>query len=123
MEREDMSEKTEMKEIRRARTLRFRVSPDEAREIEDRAEGAGATLSAYLRATALNHRIKSVYDLDAIGDLVRVNGDLGRVAGLLKLWLAEKPGQGARPFDVDRMMREFRALQTELSGIMRRAVK
>lgn len=118
-----MSDDTKMKEKRRARTLRFRVSPDEAQEIEDRAARVGVTLSAYLRATALNHRIRSVYDLDAVGDLVRINGDLGRVAGLLKLWLAEKPGQGARSFDVDRMMREFRALQAELSGIMRRAVK
>lgn len=103
--------------------MRFRVSTDEARAIEGRAERAGLSLSEYIRAAAQNHRIKSVYDLDAVADLVRVNGDLGRVAGLLKLWLAEKPEQGARRFEVDKMMTEFRALQAELSGIMRRAVK
>jgi hypothetical protein len=54
---------------------------------------------------------------------VRVNGDLGRVAGLLKLWLAEKRGQGARPYDVEKMMSDFRAMQTELSGIMSAALK
>jgi len=118
-----MNEDTKTEDARRGRTLRFRVSTEEAEAIEDRADRAGLTLSAYLRAAALNHRIKSVYDLDAVGELVRVNGDLGRVAGLLKLWLVEKPGQGARRFEVDQMMTEFRALQAELSGIMRRAVK
>lgn len=55
---------------------------------------AGLSLSTYLLAAGLNHPIRSVADLDAVADLVRVNGDLGRVAGLLKLWLAEKRGQG-----------------------------
>lgn len=44
-------------------------------------------------------------------ELVKVNGDLGRVAGLLKLWLAEKRGQGASPIDVEQMMIGFRELQ------------
>lgn len=78
----------------------------------------GLSLSAYLRVVGLNHPIQSVADLDAVADLVRVNGDLGRVAGLLKLWLAEKRGQGARPVDVESMMREFRAQQAKLSAIM-----
>jgi hypothetical protein len=99
------------------------VTPEERAEITQRAERAGLSLSAYLRAAGLEQRIRSVYDLGAVADLVRVNGDLGRVAGLLKLWLAEKPGQGARRFEVDRMMRDFRALQAELSRIMQRALK
>ena len=60
-------------------------------------------------------------DLRAVGELAKVNGDLGRVAGLLKLWLAEKRGQGARPTEA--MMRDFRKLQDELTGIMSRAVR
>ena len=43
--------------------------------------------------------------------MARLNGDLGRVAGLLKLWLAEKRGQGAKPIDVERMMIDFHELQ------------
>ena len=107
----------------RGTPIKVWVTPEERAEIVDRADRAGLSLSAYMRAAGLNHRIKSVYDLHAIGDLVRVNGDPGRVAGLLKLWLAEKPGQGARRFEVDRIMTDFRALQVKLSGIMRRAVK
>lgn len=67
--------------------------------------------SGYLRALGLNTPIRSVVDLTAVADLAKVNGDLGRVAGLLKLWLAEKRGQGAMPTDVESMMVEFRELQ------------
>ncbi len=99
------------------------VTDSEKAEIADRAAQAGLSLSAYLLAAGLNHPIRSVLDLRAVAELGKVNGDLGRVAGLLKLWLAEKRGQGARPVDVEAMMNDFRALQTELHTIMGRAVR
>lgn len=99
------------------------LTPEEHAKIAARADQSGMSKSGYLRAAGLNHPIRSVYDLTAVADLGRVNGDLGRVAGLLKLWLAEKRGLGARPIDVEQMMDEFRALQTELSRTMRRALK
>jgi len=64
-----------------------------------------------MRAAGLNHPVKARAELEAVGELVKLNGDLGRAAGLLKLWLAEKRGQGASPVDVERMMIEFRELQ------------
>ncbi|MCF5647844.1 CopG family transcriptional regulator, partial [Pseudomonas syringae] len=65
------------------------VSEDERAEIEDKARQTNMSLSAYLLAVGRNTPVRSVVDLKAIADLVKVNGDLGRVAGLLKLWLAE----------------------------------
>jgi hypothetical protein len=70
----------------------------------------------------LNTSIRSVVDLTAVADLAKVNGDLGRVAGLLKLWLAEKIGQGAESVDVEKMMVSFRVLQAEVRGLMSRIV-
>lgn len=102
---------TKEETLNRDRTLRFRVNAVEEAEIERRARNAGLSLSALLRAGALNHPIRSVVDLKAVADLGKINGDLGRVAGLLKLWLAEKNGQGANSVDVERMMVEFRDLQ------------
>lgn len=61
------------------------MTPDERAEIAPRAAQSGMSLSAYMRAAWLNHPVRSVLDLKAVADLVRVNGDLGRVAGLLKL--------------------------------------
>lgn len=75
-------------------------------------------MSAYLLAVGINTPIRSVVDLTAVSDLVKVNGDLGRVAGLLKLWLAEKHGEGARSIDVEAVMVEFRELQVKIRSHM-----
>lgn len=69
------------------------MTEDERAAIADRAAAAGLTLSAYMRAAGLNHPVRSVLDLHAVSDLVKIIGDLERVAGLLKLWLAEKRGR------------------------------
>jgi len=87
------------------------VTDDEKIAITERAEEAGMSRSGYLRALGLNTPIHSVVDLKAVADLGKINGDLGRVAGLLKLWLAEKNGQGTSSVEVERMMVEFRELQ------------
>ncbi|ATS74304.1 Protein TraJ [Xanthomonas citri pv. fuscans] len=99
------------------------VTEDEHAELVDRAAQAGMSQSAFLRAVGLNEPIRSVVDLQAVADLGKVNSDLGRVAGLLKLWLAEKRGQGARPVDVEAMMNDFRKLQGEVLAIMSRVVR
>lgn len=99
------------------------VSEDERAEIEDKARQANMSLSAYLSAVGRNSPIRSVVDLLAVADLAKVNGDLGRVAGLLKLWLAEKRGQGASPMDVEAMMNNFRKLQSEVLAIMSRVIR
>lgn len=95
----------------RGQRIEVWVNNDEKAELADRAAQSGLSLSAYMKAAGLNAPIRARADLSAVADLVRVNGDLGRVAGLLKLWLAEKRGQGARPVDVEQMMIEFRELQ------------
>lgn len=99
------------------------VTPDEKATISELSTQAGLPLSAYLRAVGLNTPIRSVVDLQAVSDLAKVNGDLGRIAGLLKLWLAEKRGEGAKPTDVESLMIEFRSLQGEARTIMARLVK
>ncbi|MCF5552537.1 CopG family transcriptional regulator [Pseudomonas syringae] len=96
---------------RRGKPIEVWVTDGEKEAITKCAEEAGMSRSGYLRALGLNTPIRSVVDLKAVAELAKVNGDLGRVAGLLKLWLAEKHGQGARPVEVERMMIEFRELQ------------
>lgn len=99
------------------------MSEDASAEIEDKARQANMSLSAYLSAVGRNSPIRSVVDLLAVADLAKVNGDLGRVAGLLKLWLAEKRGQGASTMDVEAMMNNFRKLQSEVLAIMSRVIR
>lgn len=104
----------------RKRPLRVVVSDDERAEIERRANLTGLSVSAYLRSTGLSHPIRSSLDYHAVRELARVAGDLGRLGGLLKLWLAEKRGQGAPVADVNKVLRETRALQDQLRDRMGR---
>lgn len=108
---------------RRGKPIEVWVTDLEKEEIRERAKQAGLPMSGFLRALGLNQPIKSKVDLMAVSDLAKVNGDLGRVAGLLKFWLAEKRGQGARPADVEKMMIDFRAMQQEMLVIMTKVVK
>lgn len=102
----------------RGKPIKVWVTDAERAEILRLAASANLSQSAYLRAAGLHHQVRSVLDLQAVNELAKVNGDLGRVAGLLKLWLAEKRGEGAHPLDVERMMKEFRVLQKMSHEIM-----
>lgn len=108
---------------RRGKPIEVWVTNEEKAKITAQAKEAGMARSAYLRALGLNTPIKSVVDLGAVTDLAKVNGDLGRVAGLLKLWLADKRGEGAHANDVERVMMEFRRLQVALGMKMGEIVK
>jgi len=107
----------------RGQHIKVWVTPEEKADLADLAGQAGMKESAYLRAVGLNQPIRSVLDLKAVADLAKVNGDLGRVAGLLKLWLAEKRGQGAPPVVVEAMMDDFRALQGKVLDLMGRVMR
>ncbi|WP_446737590.1 plasmid mobilization protein [Rhizobium sp. CFBP 8762] len=65
------------------------VTAEERSFMTERAELTGLSLFTYLRGVGLNKPVCSVLDLKAVADLVKLNGDLGRMAGLRKLWLAE----------------------------------
>jgi len=116
------TEPPKTKARRRGKPIEVWVNEEEKAQITVRAAQSGLSRSGYLRAVGLNYPIRSVVDLMAVTDLAKVNGDLGRVAGLLKLWLAEKRGQGTQAVDVDAMMVEFRDLQGEVRSIMSKIV-
>lgn len=107
----------------RGKPIKVWVTDDERAEILRLAAAANLSLSAYLRAAGLNHRVRSILDIEAVNELAKVNGDLGRVAGLLKLWLAEKRGIGADPKHVEKMMDDFRRLQTQVHQVMGKVIR
>ena len=53
-------------------------------------------------------------DHAAIDSLIRVAGDQGRLGGLLKLWLAERPGEGASEIEVAALLDELVMLTAAL---------
>ncbi|QIQ22533.1 plasmid mobilization protein [Zophobihabitans entericus] len=65
------------------------VFPDEKEIITNNAKQHGLKNSAFLRSLGLNIVVNGVIDQQAVIDIVKVNADLGRLGGLLKLWLTK----------------------------------
>ena len=71
------------------RHLRVPVLPEEETTIKSKAAQSGLTIAEYLRRLGLGSQIKSLTDKDAVLELSKINADLGRLGGLLKLWLTD----------------------------------
>jgi hypothetical protein len=105
---------------RRDARLKVSLSPAERAAIEERAVATGRSLSSLLRDLALGFEPKAILDQQAVQALVKVNADQGRLGGLLKLWLTERPGQGASTVEVRRLLQEIEDAQTELRRLIQR---
>jgi len=115
---DDTTETTARRAARdRQRPLKVVVSYAERERIEARAKLAGLSVSAYLRAAGLGSPIRSTLDSELVLDLAKVNADQGRLGGLLKLWLVDRPGQGVPEIEVRRLLDRIGELQGRLAEI------
>ena len=105
----------------RLNPLRVVVSDAEREAIQRRAAAASLSVSAYLRAAGLGQTIRSTLDHATVLELARINADQGRLGGLLKLWLVERPEQGAAARDVRAMLDRIGELQGKLADLAGRA--
>ena len=51
------------------------------------ARAVGLSLSTYLLNVGVGYQVRGIVDNKQVEELARINGDLGRLGGLLKLWL------------------------------------
>jgi hypothetical protein len=65
--------------------------PEERALIETQARRAGTSMSTYLLNVGMGYPLSGVLDNKRVEELARINGDLGRLGGLLKLWLTDDP--------------------------------
>jgi hypothetical protein len=72
---------------KRRRHLRVPVLESEEVEIKQRATQAGMSVAAYLRAVGTSYQVRSIVDYQKVDEMAKVSADLGRLGGLLKLWL------------------------------------
>ncbi|WP_034043817.1 MULTISPECIES: conjugal transfer transcriptional regulator TraJ [Pseudomonadota] len=98
--------------------------PDERTLIEENARRAGMSVGGYLREVGQGYQIKGVLDYQHVRELVRVNGDLGRLGGLLKLWLTDDV-RTARFTDATilALLSKIEATQDEMTRLMRSVVQ
>ena len=94
----------------------IRVTAAERAAIEAGAERVQMSTAAYLRALGLGYDPPSKDDLRAIHELGRLRADLGRLGGLLKLWLTDRAGEGTEASNVSRVLTEIEQRQTEIEA-------
>lgn len=82
-----MNESEQKQTRKHVKRLRVPVYPEEEREIKSNAAKAGLTTAVYLRRLALGYEIRGIIDQQKVLELTKINADLGRLGGLLKLWL------------------------------------
>lgn len=109
---------------KRRQHLRVPVFPEEKGLIEANAQKAGISVAAYLREVGQGYQITGVLDYQQVRELVRVNGDLGRLGGLLKLWLTDdvRTAQFTEA-TVRALLGRIEATQDEMSRLMKSVVR
>lgn len=118
-------EANENKATRKGSTpIKVYCLPEERAEIEANVKRAGVSVARYLRDVGQGYQIKGVMDYQHVRELVRVNGDLGRLGGLLKLWLTDdvrtaKFGEAT----ILALLGRIEANQDEMSRIMKAVVQ
>lgn len=88
--------------------------PNEKERIRANATEAGHSPSSFLREVGQGYRVWSVVDYDRVNDLLRVNADLGRLGGLLKMWLSDD--DRLAQFDDAELEATIRAVLTRIDG-------
>jgi len=98
--------------------------PEERELIEANAKAAGLSLSSFLLAVGQGYRVSGITDYERVRELARINGDLGRLGGLLKLWLTDDV-RTARfgPDTIRRLLERIELTQDEMSGVMKSIVR
>ena len=103
-------------------------TPDERQTLIEKARQCGLPVSNFLRSVGLGLGVVSVLDQKRIDDLVRVNGDLGRLGGLLKLWLQSKDlsisaTRTVCQSQIQEMLTLVRANQARIEAVIKQVVK
>ncbi len=73
----------------RKKQTNIRLTETEYEELTQKAEDYGLTLSRFLRDLGMNYPMTCIVDQKAVHSFLKVAGDLGRLGGLFKHWLAQ----------------------------------
>ena len=113
----------EKKRPTRSRQLHVPVLPDEEAAIKKMAASTGLSVAAYLRNVGLGYQVRSILDNKRVEELARINGDLGRLGGLLKLWLTDDPRTAQYSERLIRaLLTKIENTMDQMLGIMRTVV-
>ena len=98
--------------------------PDEREAIEQQARSTGLSKSSYLLRVGMGYPIRSIVDHHQVEELVKINGDLGRLGGLLKLWLSkEQSVAGIEARTVRETLQKIETAQEQMLNLMSRVLR
>ncbi|MEK6784636.1 MAG: conjugal transfer transcriptional regulator TraJ [Nitrospirota bacterium] len=98
--------------------------PDERQTIEQQAHSTGLSKSSYLLRVGMGYPIRSIVDNHQVEELVKINGDLGRLGGLLKLWLSNgKPAPGIDARILRETLQKIDTTQDQMVALMQRVLR
>lgn len=98
--------------------------PTERERIKQTARKAGLSQSAFLLAVGQGYRIQGIVDYEQVRELARINGDLGRLGGLLKLWLTNDARTAQFGVNTIRaLLARIEAKQEEMGQIMKSIIR
>lgn len=61
--------------------------PEEKDRIKSKADQVGLSMSNYLLSLGMGFEVRGIVDCQKVDELAAINADLGRLGGLLKMWL------------------------------------
>lgn len=93
------------------------LSDDEYMEIITKAKQTGLSVSEFMKRICMGYTVKSVVDQQAIREVARVGGNLGRLGGLLKMWLTN---DDEYVLDVRELLELIKERQAELREVVTR---
>lgn len=103
--------------------IRVPVLPEEEAAIKANAEKAGISTAAFLRKVGLGYEVEALVDIEQVRELSRINGDLGRLGGLLKLWLSDDVRtRNFSPAVIKTLLTKIESTQEELRSVMDRVL-
>lgn len=105
-------------DTKKLKTITIKVNENEYKIINEKAQAHNQNTSTYLRNLGMNYPIKSMVDQQAVLALLKVNGDLGKVGGLFKMWLMRN-GEYKDDFSGERTYKDIDALVDELQDLMK----
>lgn len=98
--------------------------PDERETIEQQAHSTGLSKSSYLLRVGMGYPIRSIVDNHRVEELVKINGDLGRLGGLLKLWLSKETSvAGIEARTVRETLQKIDSTQDQMVALMQRVLR
>jgi hypothetical protein len=98
--------------------------PEERATIDQQARSTGLSKSSYLLRVGMGYPIRSIVDHHQVEELVKINGDLGRLGGLLKLWLSKETSvAGIEARTIRETLQKIETAQEQMLNLMSKVLR